>query len=446
MKTLDELYNLFCEHRKNEGKEVSENSYYQIRKFIEFSKESCYTQYFDHEVFEDWCYKRTNEKKVTFDRRIASIRQFIIFINRYGYVESMPVWQGNRLGNKRKRKIRQTEQPFLKTCISDILEDYIKWIKSVGKYVEVEHDLLIRFNKRLDKDCPDSKSLTDDMVKKLFEMHSNESAMSCNARNRPVRAFLEYSNWTGRTNVSVPPILHSKRKEGRIPHAFSDTQLQTLFKVIDNVKPMPYENDKTFKFRRIQYSTFFRLLYSTGMRTNEARELKRSNVDLVLGVINIEKTKGYHQHRVALHHSVIELLKLYDEEMDKLMPNREVFFPDLDGGYHHKAWQSDIFHDLWRLVSDEDARAYDFRSNYAVRNINSWQLGESKWIDKFMYLSRSMGHSSLNATAYYYHLVPMFREKLEEYTGENLSKLHPDMDDFLDSEYYDDEYDDPDEE
>ena len=53
------------------------------------------------------------------------------------------------------------------------------------------------------------------------------------------------------------------------------------------------------------------------MRPIEIRLLKRHNVDLKDGIINIEETKGYHQHYVALHDSMKEILIKYDEEINK---------------------------------------------------------------------------------------------------------------------------------
>ena len=44
-------------------------------------------------------------------------------------------------------------------------------------------------------------------------------------------------------------------------------------------------------------------MFSTGMRTVELRELRRADVDFEHGIININKSKGYGQHRVALHHT-----------------------------------------------------------------------------------------------------------------------------------------------
>ena len=46
---------------------------------------------------------------------------------------------------------------------------------------------------------------------------------------------------------------------------------------------------------------FFRLLYSSGIRTNEARLLLKENVDLRRGILDIQYSKGHDQHYIVLH-------------------------------------------------------------------------------------------------------------------------------------------------
>ena len=77
----------------------------------------------------------------------------------------------------------------------------------------------------------------------------------------------------------------------------------------------------TFPIPKMTRPAFFRLLYSS-IRTTEARKLKRKEVDLVHGVLDICETKGYAQHYVALHGSMTELLKQYDREVGKIYPGK----------------------------------------------------------------------------------------------------------------------------
>ncbi|MGB3542417.1 tyrosine-type recombinase/integrase, partial [Rubrivirga sp.] len=175
-------------------------------------------------------------------------------------------------------------------------------------------------------------------------------------------------------------------------------------------------------------------LYSTGMRTNEARMLQCEDVDLTHGIIHIAHSKGLDQHRVALHPTMWDLLKQYDEAMERLMPGRRIFFPNYQGNFYGISWQAKIFRTIWKTISSEPARAYDLRSLYAVTNINGWDYDGTEWFDQLLYLSRSMGHRKIESTCYYYQLVPLFFKQLEALTGPALHDLLPDLTNFFDDE------------
>lgn len=57
---------------------------------------------------------------------------------------------------------------------------------------------------------------------------------------------------------------------------------------------------------------FFRLLYSSGIRTTEAVLLERDDVNLENGVVSIKRGKGYDQHYVVLHDTMLPLMRIYD--------------------------------------------------------------------------------------------------------------------------------------
>lgn len=74
-----------------------------------------------------------------------------------------------------------------------------------------------------------------------------------------------------------------------------------------------------------------------------------------------------------------------------------------------------------------NVRPYDLRHHYAITNINMW-IGEGiDFYDKLHYLSKSMGHSSLESTKYYYSLVPALATTIEEKTSEDFDIIIPEV-------------------
>ena len=81
-------------------------------------------------------------------------------------------------------------------------------------------------------------------------------------------------------------------KKKFIPHAFSQDELRNLFENADLMEKMTHYRGYAFRIRRMTLSVILRFLYSTGLRTCEARLLTREDVDLQDGVVNISKSKG----------------------------------------------------------------------------------------------------------------------------------------------------------
>ena len=63
-----------------------------------------------------------------------------------------------------------------------------------------------------------------------------------------------------------------------------------------------------------------------------------------------------------------------------------------------------------------------------MENINQW-IGEGfEFYSKLVYLSKSMGHGSLESTKKYFHLVPAMADILLELTGRDFDDIVPEAD------------------
>ena len=158
--------------------------------------------------------------------------------------------------------------------------------------------------------------------------------------------------------------------------------------------------------QRITLPVFFRLLYSSGIRTTEAVLLERDDVNLENGVVSIKHGKGYDQHYVVLHDTMLPLMRIYDEKIDGLIPIRRVFFPTPDDKPHPPVWVTYHFRVLWQSCNSSHAIPYELRHNYAIENINSWTHQGFAVHDKLLALSKSMGHRQMESTLAYYSLTP----------------------------------------
>ena len=159
----------------------------------------------------------------------------------------------------------------------------------------------------------------------------------------------------------------------------------------------------------------------------EALSLRCEHVNLTEGVISVVGTKGYNEHYIVLHDSMLELVQQFNQKMDCIFPDREYFFVSRDNVRFNSSWLSDNFRIIWDSVNTSHATAYDLRHNYAIENINRWTNEGFYFYDKIAFLSKSMGHVTLESTKYYYSIVPNLSSIMMNQTNETFDWIVPEV-------------------
>ena len=139
-----------------------------------------------------------------------------------------------------------------------------------------------------------------------------------------MNGFARYLN-----NVGKPAfMMHNRFACGRtlfVPYIFSDDDLTRLFHVIDT-------NGKHGNpFQRIQFSVYYRLIYTCGLRPNEGRTLTKKHVDLHSGEIAIECSKERRSRIVVMTDDMRALAARYSSLLNACFPDTEFFFPSKHG-------------------------------------------------------------------------------------------------------------------
>ena len=194
-----------------------------------------------------------------------------------------------------------------------------------------------------------------------------------------------------------------------VPHFLSKDELTAFFSILDSDRP---RIPALYAWRLWnEYRVAFRLLYCCGMRNSEACDLKTENVDLEKGIITIYHSKGDKDRIIYLSDDMKELLKEYLKYLTETLGCYPVwFFPARDPHKHiHKSTLDRRFNRIWDQTLyagtvNRKPTVHSLRHSYVVDRMNSW-LSEGKDFDTMMpYLSRYLGHSSINESMYYYHL------------------------------------------
>jgi integrase len=317
--------------------------------------------------------------------------------------------------------------PF-KSGIAHLIERFVAYRKASGSWNEPSYGLNIKlFDHFCAGNYPECAELKQEMVDSWCAKRDTERNSSYNVRTMAVKSFVEYLRARELTSVLPPPTLKAEPKT-YVPHAFEDDELWRFFRECDSIQP--YLGRKASVIRKLTVPVFFRLLYSSGMRTTEARLLMRENVDLMRGIVDIRQSKGYDQHYVVLHDTMSDLMRRYDQAISKLQPDRDYFFQSYKTGMHYsRDWVEENFTVMWSKANGLGSKvvAYDIRHHYAIVNINGWIDDGFEFSDKLQYLSKSMGHRSIEATRYYYSIVPRLADTLKNKTEAGFNAIVPEV-------------------
>ncbi|MTW88414.1 tyrosine-type recombinase/integrase, partial [Virgibacillus dakarensis] len=178
---------------------------------------------------------------------------------------------------------------------------------------------------------PNEHTLTSDIVMSWASLKENEHPNGLMRRITPIRQLAKYMKSIG-IDAYVLPSNIPKKQIRYVPHIFTSQELSEFFKAVDSCQVSAFSPG-----RHLVIPVFFRLLYSCGLRSSEARMLQVSDVDFKLGSVFIRESKGHKDRIIYLSDDMLHLCKMYDERIQFHYPNRIAFFPNQKGSYYNRS-------------------------------------------------------------------------------------------------------------
>lgn len=286
--------------------------------------------------------------------------------------------------------------------LAPYISGLIRQKRADGFSYEFEAYMLERFDRFCIENGYDNGSLTRDLVMAWAAQRPTESK---NYRNQRVSFIRQLALYMISLNKAayIPRSFESNTIS--VPHILSPDELCAFFRAVDNFLPC----QSSFQRFALSYSVLFRLFYCCGLRLSEGCYLKRSAVNLRDGYLSIYHSKGHHDRVVFMSMDMLEMCKSYDMIMEKMIPHREWFFPGRDASKPFTKHSIDKkFGEFWNMTAyackvDKKPTVHALRHSYVVTKMNEW-MSEGKDFNAMMpYLSRHLGHTSIDETHYYYH-------------------------------------------
>ena len=127
-------------------------------------------------------------------------------------------------------------------------------------------------------------------------------------------------------------------------------------------------------------SVIFRMIYCCGLRPIEARRLRRKDVNLFNGTVNILESKGHKDRIVVLSEDMLELCRNYGQCVETIYPDRKYFFPSPSvrgDGMYSMEWIIPTFRRFLQAAGisgygEIQPRLYDLRHTFATHRLHQW--------------------------------------------------------------------------
>lgn len=307
------------------------------------------------------------------------------------------------------------------------LEDMIALKVSFGFSESTYLDRAKDFDRHCAMGHPGASTMTEPVAVSWLKSRMSKTDGTVQRKVAFARAFGRYQRATGREAYVISESF-AAGKNIFVPYIFSDDEMKGLFHEIDS-----YEKPG----RRLEaalLSAYFRLTYTCGLRPNEGRLLKRSEVDLGSGEVRIVNTKWHKSRTIVMPDDMRAAAAAYAAMRDAVFPENGYIFPKPDGSPYTADWMGGKFRKFFAR-SEKDGpsellppvRVYDLRHRFATANLSRWLDRGIDIHSRLPCLQSYMGHKELAATAYYIHLLPENLVRSSGIDWESMNRLVPEV-------------------
>lgn len=288
-----------------------------------------------------------------------------------------------------------------KSQFKNFMQDYVKLMVSKGNK-EYSFYYLYRFDTFILQNNYSFNYISKDLIDKWSIQLSTEKKNTRNDRVCRVNGFCKYLD-----SIGVKAYVSHFRLSGEktTPYVLSKGEIITLFSVIDQESLKNFQS-KHYKF---MLPVFYRLLYTCGLRNNEACCLKVNDIDFSKSILRILDAKNNKDRLVYINEDICFLLKSYLEKLKTTILSEWVF-PAENGEKHIGKTSIDSYFNYFAKIANIGNKNFhpvphSLRHTYVVHRVDSW-IKEGKDANELLiYLSKQLGHSSISETYYYYNML-----------------------------------------
>jgi len=309
--------------------------------------------------------------------------------------------------------------------INNLILKYIEYRKSLGEKFRTNSDYLKAFSKAvgpyLDIRDISPKDVSD------FLYGSGPVTSAWFAKFTALAGFYQYAVSRGFIDCFPMPVDIPKRPPAFVPYIYTRAELKLLFETA-LIYQKNRSNTKPYMIRMLLI-----MLYSTGLRLNEALSLTMADINIQESIIKVNQTKFYKSRLVPFGNQLAKEIAIYLKwcRKQKFPQNPTTpFFYGRDNKPLNISTMEDTFVRIRKKAGIQrtdnaryQPRLHDLRHTFAVHRLMSWYQENADVQLLLPVLSVYMGHTYLAATSVYLTMTNDLLQKANK-RFENYARGH----------------------
>jgi integrase/recombinase XerD len=287
--------------------------------------------------------------------------------------------------------------------LATLINQYITYRKSLGESFITNEKNLNNFCRTIGGEM-NIKDISEKIINE-FLYKGSEITSAWFGKHATLLGFYRYVISRGYINKSPLPKFMPKKPTPFVPYIYSNEEIRLILKV-----SLTYQEAKSHNKPIVTRMILF-VIYSTGLRLNEALSLKLADIDLSRLVITIKQTKFFKSRLVPFNNQLADAMKEYLTWRQNNGYAQDIEAP-LFISKHRFPISSSTMRKIFQKIrkkadikrtdnSKYQPRIHDLRHAFAVHRITAWHQ-EGRDVQKLLpILSTYMGHAHISDTSVY---------------------------------------------
>ncbi len=258
------------------------------------------------------------------------------------------------------------------------VEAYLRDIRQFADWITGNRDIT-EFNP--------SDVTSSDIRAWLSTMAQNEANASIRRKTQSLRAYFHWLLRLGEIRINPAADVILAKLPKHLPTFIRDTEMDVIL--------LALKSSEDFKTQRARFILL--ILYSTGIRQDELRQLTDNDVDFSLREVKITGKRNK-QRVIPLPAELLAEIKQWQEIRNRQYPDLPSPKPLISGpnGAISKTGLYNIVHDTLKMVSTDSKSPHALRHSFATAMLRNGASLDA--------VKEFLGHASLSTTQIYTHL------------------------------------------